>query len=120
MPAQATRTDTIMLNLPCCQLPGPTRMLAGAGSSAIKRLERKFRRLRLNDFQLDLRGALTLGMPYAASRPPSKPGRPLVLLQQVYRIEAGPSGKFRRAGNFCGTPYCRKGTGSCARATAAM
>ena len=51
-------------------------MLVGAGSSAIKRLERKFRRLRLNDFQLDLRGALTLGMPYAASRPPSKPGRP--------------------------------------------
>ena len=83
MPAQATRTDTIMLNLPCCQLPGPTRMLAGAGSSAIKRLERKFRRLRLNDFQLDLRGALTLGMPCAASRPLSKPGRPLVLLLQV-------------------------------------
>ena len=52
-------------------------MLAGVGSSAIKRLERKFRRLRLNDFQLDLRGALTLGMPCAASRPLSKPGRPL-------------------------------------------
>ena len=51
-------------------------MLAGAGSSAIKRLERTFRRLRLNDFQLDLRGALTLGMPYSASRPTSKPGRP--------------------------------------------
>ena len=97
MSAQATRTATIILRLPYCRLPGPTRMLAGVGSSAIKRLERKFRRLRLNDFQLDLRGALTLGMPYAASRPTSKPSRPRVLLLlQVYFIEKGQDRKFQQ------------------------
>ena len=39
-----------MSKLPCCRLPDPAYMPTGAGSGRIKRPERKFRRLQLNDF----------------------------------------------------------------------
>ena len=44
--------------------------------AGLKRLERKFRRLRLYLFQLYLRGNLSLGMPCTALQPTSKPGQP--------------------------------------------
>ncbi len=44
----------------------------------------------------------------------------MVLLQQVYRIEAVLAGKFLQAESFRAGVYCRKGKGSCAIATATM